>query len=162
MCERMDLHAAHRLPKGQGQDFEKKVKKETREQLRIRRKRRANSKSDHPRPVLPPWKWAAPSALDHSIAKSVSKTYPKHLDAILDDVENDYGSAGSTQGTLYRQVQRHLTKLVERGQILRIDLGQRLYAYLRPGSTLVRDVDMMREQIIEMIEVSSDRIRATA
>jgi hypothetical protein len=41
-----------------------------------------------------------------------------------------------------------LARLVERGHILRIDLGQQLFAYLRPGSNLVGDISLMREQIL--------------
>jgi len=128
-CERIDLHFSHEiigdgLPPDDGSPSKSK---------RL------------------PWQRPAPKALDHAIAKAVSKTYPKHLDAILRDVEDDYGS-GPTQSALSRAVQRHLARLVERGHILKIDLGRRLYAYLRPGSSLVGDVDLMRDQIEGRIE----------
>jgi hypothetical protein len=122
----------------EGQDFSAEVKAEAKKQL--------ESKSSKP-----PWKRPCSKALDHSIAKAVSKTYPKHFDTILREVENDYG-LDTTPGALYRRVGRHLAKLVDRGQILRIDLGRRLYSYLRPGSPLVDDVEMMREQIEAVLE----------
>lgn len=131
-CGRSELHLAH-----EG-DFSDEIKQRARDLA-------PKSKSDKP-----PWKRSAPRALDHSIAKAVSRTYPKHLDAILRDVESDYGS-GPTEAALYRAVQRHLAVLVERGHILKIHLGRKLYAYLRPGSPLVNDVDMMREQIENVI-----------
>lgn len=131
-CDRADLHLAHSI------EFSDIVKQQAKNIA-------PKSKSEKP-----PWKRSAPKALDHSIAKAVSKTYPKHLDAILRDVESDYGS-GPTEAALYRAVQRHLAVLVERGHILKIHLGRKLYAYLRPGSPLVNDVDMMREQIENVI-----------
>jgi len=139
-CDRLDLHPAHAISLQEGQDFSEKLKEEARAQLESKSKR-------------PPWRRPCPKALDHSIAKAVSKTYPKHLDAILREVEDDYGLE-STPSALYRNVQRHLAKLVERGQILRVDLGRRLYAYLRPGSPLVHDVEMMREQIESLLETA--------
>ena len=127
-CERVELHLAHASCPQHAC------------------KRSASSKSKRA-----PWERSAPKALDHSIAKAVSKTYPKHLDAILREVEDDYGT-GPTPSALYRAVQRHLAQLVTRGHILKIDLGRTLYAYLRPGSSLVSDVELMREQIENMID----------
>jgi hypothetical protein len=80
--------------------------------------------------------------LDHAIAKATSQIYPRHLDAIVRHVHADYGPCTS------RAIQRRLVRLVERGHILRIDLGKQLYAYLRPGSKLVNEIDLMREQIL--------------
>lgn len=92
-----------------------------------------------------PWRKPAPKALDHSIAKSISRTYPKPFHVILRDVEEDYGEVNP------RTAQRRLKRLVERGHLLRIDLGRRLYAYLRPGSTMVHDADLMREQLDDLV-----------
>jgi hypothetical protein len=133
MCDRIDLHPAHQVPKGLVKEKIKQLKKAERKQ--------SSSMSQRP-----PWRRPAPKVLDNSIARAVSKTYPKPLDAILREVEDDYG-LDSTKSAFNRNVQRHLTKLVERGHILRIDLGQRLYAYLRPGSALVDDIGLIREQI---------------
>ena len=78
-------------------------------------------------------------------AKSISRTYPKPFHVILRDVEEDYGEVNP------RTAQRRLKRLVERGHLLRIDLGRRLYAYLRPGSTMVHDADLMREQLDDLV-----------
>lgn len=131
----MELHLAHET---RGEDFSEKLKAEAKEALASNSKR-------------PPWKRPSSKALDHSIAKAVSKDRPKNLDTILREVQDDYG-LDSTEGALYRNVQRHLAKLVQRGHILRIDLGKRLYAYLRPGSRLVRDVANIRQQLIAETE----------
>jgi hypothetical protein len=92
-----------------------------------------------------PWKRPAPEALDYSITQAASLTYPKPFEVLMRDVEYDYGACNM------RTVQRRLRSLVERGHILRIDLGRRLYAYLRPGSNMVDDVDMLREQVESMM-----------
>ena len=116
-CDRIGLHLKHKLSGRREPDYEESKSTRT------------------------PWQRPAPRALDHSIAKAVSKTYPKSLDLILNDVVHDYGDC------CMRTVQRRLKRLVERGHILRIDLGQRLYAYIRPGSNMISEVDLMREQI---------------
>jgi hypothetical protein len=135
-CEREELHAEH-------QDFSDEIKNEIRKRLEPKSKGKR-----------PPWKRPAPKALDHSIISAVSYVYPKRLDTIVCDVENDYGS-GPTHAALYQAVLRHLSQLVACGQILRIDLGRRLFAYLRPGSSLVKDVGLMREQILDEIDQNS-------
>lgn len=122
-CERIELHLAHEV-----------IGNEKRE-----------PKSSSP---LPAWVRPSPRALDHSIARATSKTYPRHFAAILQVVENDYGACNS------RTVLRRLLRLVDRGHILRIDLGSQLYAYLRPGSPLVNDIDLMREQCLAAMSVS--------
>jgi hypothetical protein len=66
----------------------------------------------------------------------------------LREVEEDYGEC------IDRTVARRLARLVKRGHILRIDLGRHLYAYLRPGSSLVNDVDLIREQLEAMFASS--------
>lgn len=114
-CEQVGLHEAH----GALDTVEKEPK-------------------SHSKNVV--WKRPSPRALDHCIAKAVSKTYPRHYDALLQVVVNDYGACNT------RTVQRRLRTLVERGHVLRIALGSNLWAYLRPGSKLVNDIDLMREQ----------------
>jgi predicted transcriptional regulator len=122
-CHRIDLHPAHAVTA-----------------IRV-----TEAPSTSPRE---PWKRSAPRALDHSIAKATSKTYPRHFKAILREVEEDYGEC------IDRTVARRLARLVKRGHILRIDLGRHLYAYLRPGSSLVNDVDLIREQLEAMFASS--------
>lgn len=140
MCPRMDLHRAHAMD--EGEDFR-------RERVKTEVRGRASRSSRLP------WKRPCPKALDHSIVKAVSETYPKHISAIVADVRDDYGTIGSSESSLHRHVQRHLARLVEHGHILRVDLGQRLFAYLRPGSKLASDVDLIREQILLRIEAAS-------
>lgn len=119
-CTRMDLHLEHEVVISEADD-ERNVEAE-------------------------PWKKSAPRALDHSIAKATSKTYPKPFNMILRDVEDDYGSCNS------RTVQRRLARLVHRGHVLRINLGRRLYAYVRPGSSITTsDIEMMREQFEDLV-----------
>jgi hypothetical protein len=101
-----------------------------------------------------PWKRPAPRALDHAIAKATSKTYPRHFNAILREVEEDYGDC------IGRTVARRLARLVKRGHILRIDLGRSLYAYVRPGSKLANDIDLVREQVENMFASSVSERRA--
>lgn len=96
----------------------------------------------------PKWQRPAPKALDHAIAKATSKTYPRHFGAILQIVESDYGVC------IERTVHRRLKRLVQRGHILRIDLGKQLYAYLRPGSPMVNDIALMREQCFDAFNSS--------
>jgi len=122
-CDRIGIHLAHD----------------------VTRKPERKYKSVSPRAV---WDRASPKALDHSIALATSKTYPRHFSAILQIVENDYGSCN------YRTVARRLKRLVQRGHLLRIDLGQQLYAYLRPGSPMEREIDLMREQCCDAIEAA--------
>ena len=128
-CNRLELHAAHEV-------VERKFR------------RRFVSKSS-----TNPWMRPAPKALDHSIAKAVSQTYPRAAETIFREVEHDYGSCCT------RTILRRLKILVARGHILKIDLGERLYAYVRPGSSLVNDLDLMREQIRMM---KTEQARSTA
>lgn len=96
-----------------------------------------------------PWKRSAPMALDESITNAASVVYPKSFEAIMRDVEGDYGSLARSgdHASSMRTVQRRLRKLVSEGHILRIDLGRRLFAYLKPGSNMTNDLDLMREQL---------------
>jgi hypothetical protein len=94
--------------------------------------------------LVPPWMQQAPEALDDSIIKATSQTYPKPFEVIMRDVEYDYGSCNM------RTVQRRLRAIVQRGHVIRLDLGRRLHAYVRPGSNMINDLDLVREQIISM------------
>lgn len=92
-----------------------------------------------------PWRRNDPRALDHCIAKAVSQTYPRHIAAIVEEVRQDYGTCN------LRTVQRHLQRLVQRGHLLRIDIGRSLYAYLRPGSSMAHERELMLTQIEDLI-----------
>jgi hypothetical protein len=102
--------------------------------------------------VKEPWRRRDPRALDHCIAKAVSQTYPRHIAAIVEEVRQDYGACN------LRTVQRHLQRLVQRGHLLRIDIGRSLYAYLRPGSSMAHERALMLTQIEDLIlDMQSDR-----
>lgn len=96
--------------------------------------------------------WGRPShrALVNAVARATSATYPRHCEAIYRAVRDDYGTC------TMRSVQRTLKVLVERGHVLRVDLGSRLYAYLRPGSRIADDVALIREQVEAAIGVSHE------
>lgn len=160
MCDRLGLHYARRTC---GEDFRNKIKSEAKQKLKHNgrpRWRKLREGEEPPKDaevraypdgsrsyaMTQPWHLSAPRALDHCIAKAVSKTYPKPIDVIFDEIQDDYGECDR------RAVERHLKKLVDRGQLLRVDLGRRLSAYLRPGSSLVKDVTLMREQIEALYE----------
>jgi len=125
-CDRIELHLKHKVPR-----CPKRVEPSS------------NSASV-------PWKRPAPKALDRSIAKATSKLYALPFEVILREVENDYGTC------IPRTVQRHLRTLVARGHLLRVDLGRRLHGYLRPGSNMLNDLDLLREQVSSMTSYASD------
>lgn len=83
----------------------------------------------------------ADEALIESIARAITPAVPKSSLMLYHDVENDYGSVNK------RTFYRYLKRLVERGIVLRIDLGDRLYAYLHPASKMRHDLDLLHEQI---------------
>lgn len=124
-CDRVELHPAHWL--------------------------RGTSEAPEPSSssAKVPWIRSAPEALDESITRAVSLTYPRVFTTIAQMVEEDYGSCN------LRTVHRRLKRLVQRGHLLRIDLGKQLYAYLKPGSSLVNDVDLMREQCFDIFASSA-------
>jgi hypothetical protein len=127
-CDRVDLHPSHSVVTH-----------------RVKRKKPSVSRRL-------PWRQPAPRALDHSIAKATSKTYPRHFQAILHEVKEDYGDCNS------RTVIRRLGRLVKRGHILRLDLGRSLYAYVRPGSNLANDIELVREQIEGLFASMPDQV----
>ena len=101
-----------------------------------------------------PWKLRAPAALDDSILKSVSPAVPRVFSQLVRDVEDDFGSLGPTCDSGIRRVQRHLKSLCDAGRVLKIDLGQRLFAYLTPDSRLASDIDTIRDQLADVIDYS--------
>jgi hypothetical protein len=105
-----------------------------------------------PTPGRALWKRPSSKALDNAIAKATSKYWATHFGAILREVRNDYGTAES-EHSLERAVYRHLKKLVARGHIVKLDLGLSFAAYLRPGSKLLNDIDYLREQMVDQLEV---------
>lgn len=127
-CERLDVHAAHDVPK---------VKKER-----------------PPSPGRELWKRSAPKALDHAIAKATSKHDVTHFGAILNEVRNDYGDCEE------RTVYRRLKRFVERGHMVKLDLGLSMAGYIRPKSKLLGNPDYLRERLLDKLDVRD--YRATA
>ena len=74
----------------------------------------------------PLWQRDDPKALTGAVARATSKAYPVTVTAILRDVVDDYGPCHE------RTVYRHIKKLVERGQLIKLDLGLQIHAYIRP------------------------------
>jgi len=127
-CEIVELHEAHE----------------------ITTKRKPERAASEGRPL---WRRSSSKALDRSIANATSRHWPTHFGAILREVENDYGTAESPQA-LERAVYRHLRKLVERGQIIKLDIGLSMAAYIRPKSKLLKDLGMIREQMYDRLETN--------
>jgi hypothetical protein len=95
----------------------------------------------------PLWKKDDPTALTGAVARATSRAFPTHFAAIHRDVQDDYGPCSE------RSVYRHLAKLVERGHLLKLDLGLPCAAYIRPKSRLLRDVPAIREYMLGVIEI---------
>lgn len=110
-----------------------------------------------PRSCRAPWLLPAPQALDDSIVRSVSDTQPKRFAALVDAVENDFGSLGMNRESGLRRLHRRIRALVDAGRILRIDLGNTLFAYLKPTSRIANDVSFIREAILDSLTEDSGR-----
>jgi hypothetical protein len=87
------------------------------------------------------WRKHSVPAITNAVARAVSPVKPRNIVAITNIVHNDYGDCN------VRTIYRHLGKLVERGHVLRVDLGERLYAYLRPNTRYAHDIAYLREQL---------------
>lgn len=94
------------------------------------------------------WKRSAPKALDRSIMKQTSKYWATHFGEMLRGVRDDYGEC--EERTVYRRVKR----LVERGNLIKLEVGLAMAIYVRPKSRLLRDVGMLREQMYDRLETN--------
>lgn len=92
------------------------------------------------------WKRSAPKALDHSIMKATSRYKATHFGEILREVRADYGEC--EERTVYRRMKR----LVERGNLIKVDLGLAFAAYLRPKSKLLSDIGWLAEHMADRLE----------
>ena len=122
-CLRPELHFAHRV----------------RGRLAV-----SDSRTRSKRYAHQPWKAHSYEALRESVFSAVSSIEPRNFLTILREVENDYGS------TCGRSVHRHLSSLRNDGRILRLDFRGRAHAYLRQGSRLAKDPDLVYEQILNL------------
>ncbi len=109
-------------------------------------------KEPRPRSHRPPWVLPAPIALDESILRAVSDVVPRHFMAIVDLVQNDFGSLGDNEYSGQRRVHRRLRILADVGSVLRIDVGKRMFAYLKPTSRIARDVAFIRDLMRDVID----------
>lgn len=95
----------------------------------------------HHRPGKQVWRYSDPRALTGAVARAASKSQPKIFREIVRDVRDDYGQVSE------RSVHRHINKLVERGQLIKLDLGLTFAAYIRPKSRLLKNPEALRDFI---------------
>lgn len=98
----------------------------------------------------PAWLKDDPEGLQESVRRAVPKTLPTNFSAIVDKVTNDYGNV--TERTVYR----HVRRLVERGELLKLNLRLGFAAYARPTSKLVSDFAGMREIMTGIVDIEPD------
>lgn len=110
-----------------------------------------------PRSSRKPWLLPAPEALDEAIVRAVSDVCPKPFVRLANDVVNDFGSLGENSKSGERRLHRRIKSLVDQGRILRIEIGNTLFAYLKPTSRIANDLDFLREAIAETITEASGR-----
>lgn len=91
-----------------------------------------------------PWRAYNYAALHDSVYAAVSLTEPRTFAMILAHVENDYGTCCE------RSVHRHLSTWRASGEIVRMDFRGRIHAYLRAGSRMLREPDLVFEQILDV------------
>lgn len=124
-CDRVDVHRKHLIAK-----------------------HRPPKPHHRPKTTKPLWLSHDPKALTGAVARATSKAYPTVFTEIVHRVHNDYGSC--TERTIYR----HLAKLIERGQLIKLDLGLTFAAYIRPRSRLLdstgapKDFQALREHVV--------------
>jgi hypothetical protein len=92
------------------------------------------------------------TAIDDIILLSLSR--PKHFAELFHEVEESYGRVSETKEAGVRKLHRHLASLVERGRMLRLDLGDSLQAYFRPDSR-TQDKETIREMLRDRMDVGS-------
>lgn len=114
-------------------------------------------KEPKPRSSRKPWELPAPEALDEAIVRAVSDVRPKPFTMLANDVVNDFGSLGQNIKSGERRLHRRIRALVEQGRILRIDIGNTLFAYLKPTSRIATDLDFIREAISDCLTETSGR-----
>ena len=99
-----------------------------------------------------PWRAYNADALRVSVFNAVSFYEPRNFATILSQVENDYGSCCE------RSVHRHLGSLRQIGTIVRMDFKGRLHAYLRAGSRMLHEPDLVLEQILDLHAIGLEQI----
>lgn len=91
-----------------------------------------------------PWRAYNYEALHESVYNAISLTEPRNFSTIVSIIENDYGTCCE------RSVHRHLQAWRTSGEIVRMDFRGRIHAYLRAGSRMIAEPDLVLEQIIDV------------
>lgn len=91
-------------------------------------------------------------ALDEAIIRAISCSPVRNFASLYHDIIHDYGSCGT------RRLYRRLVALTRAKRIVRVDLGGCLCGYMRPGSRFLRDPEIIREQLEELIYTRRDRV----
>ena len=99
--------------------------------------------------VRDPWTVPCAEALDESILRATSDKMPRMLAQIAPIVQNDYGRIAENDQSALRQLQRRVKRLCSAGRLLRVEISDRLYAYVAPDARVAKDVDAMRELVME-------------
>lgn len=94
----------------------------------------------------PLWQRNDPNGLTGAVARATSKSQPKVISEIIRDVRDDYGEVTE------RSVYRHVKKLVERGHLIKLDLGLTFAAYIRPKSRLLKNPEALKDFVLGEIE----------
>lgn len=144
-CGRTDLHPKHFVPRA----------------LAARHRPQAHHRPNAAAvPLAPPKRQnrepGAPRALTNAIARATSKSDPRQFSELCDRVRSDYGSAPD------RSISRYLARLVERGHVIKLDLGLAFAAYIRPGSRLLGDPESLRELMLGKITETYGRMPKAA
>lgn len=100
----------------------------------------------------PAWKIDDPAGLSEAVMRAVPPGLPTHFSAIADGVRNDYGSVHE------RTIYRHIRKVVERGELLKVDLRLGFAAYIRPKAKLLSDLSTMRDVMSALVDLEPDAI----
>ncbi len=107
----------------------------------------------HHRPrTAAPWKSSDRSGIMGSIMKSSSGRVPKWFQEIASDVRNDYGEV--TDRTIWRWIKI----LVDRGQLMKLDVGLAFAVYMRPrgkkrASGRIEDPAELRDHMLSIVEI---------
>lgn len=146
-CPIVELHMANDDRHG---DREKRDEIKPRPHHRPRAKAPLAPKPLHPNYV--PWKQADTQGLLNSVMKATNGRVPVWFQEIRDEVRDDYGDVAD------RTVWRAIKKLVERGALIKLDIGLAFAAYIRPIGKKGRkagrldDINEMREYMLGLVE----------
>ncbi len=102
----------------------------------------------HHRPsaaTTPLWQRDDPQALAEAVIRACNA--PTHFQAVMRDVQDDYGACCE------RTVYRYLAKLVRAGELVKAEVDLAFAVYVRPKSRLLGDLDSLREYMLGLVEM---------